>query len=109
MGEELDDALPLRGLQHLAFCPRQWGLIHLEQGWVENRLTAEGACSTNALICRGSLGAKISARRMGLMLESRRLRLTGRADRARTEGSASRTPCSSVWSMPRSGFRSAPR
>ena len=37
-----DDALPLSGLQHLAFCPRQWALIHLEQAWAENRLTAEG-------------------------------------------------------------------
>ncbi|MEO6981638.1 MAG: hypothetical protein ABI072_00810 [Edaphobacter sp.] len=24
---ELDDALPLSGLQHLTFCPRQWALI----------------------------------------------------------------------------------
>lgn len=37
-----DDLLPLSGLQHLLFCERQWGLIHLEQIWEENRLTAEG-------------------------------------------------------------------
>ena len=37
-----DDALPISGLQHLAFCPRQWALIHLEQVWVENLRTAEG-------------------------------------------------------------------
>ena len=37
-----DDLLPLSGLQHLVFCERQWALIHLEQQWVENRLTAEG-------------------------------------------------------------------
>ena len=37
-----DDLLPLSGLQHLVFCPRQWALIHLEQSWAENRLTAEG-------------------------------------------------------------------
>lgn len=36
------DLLPLSGLQHLAFCERQWALIHLEQQWVENRLTTEG-------------------------------------------------------------------
>lgn len=36
------DLLPLSGLQHLSFCERQWALIHLEQQWVENRLTAEG-------------------------------------------------------------------
>ncbi len=37
-----DDLLPLSGLQHLMFCERQWGLIHIEQQWEENRLTAEG-------------------------------------------------------------------
>jgi CRISPR-associated exonuclease Cas4 len=37
-----DDLLPLSALQHLAFCERQWALIHLEQQWAENRLTAEG-------------------------------------------------------------------
>jgi CRISPR-associated exonuclease Cas4 len=37
-----DDLLPLSGLQHLAFCERQWALIHLEQQWAENRLTADG-------------------------------------------------------------------
>jgi len=37
-----DDLLPLSALQHMAFCPRQCALIHLEQQWVENRFTAEG-------------------------------------------------------------------
>lgn len=37
-----DDLLPLSGLQHLAFCPRQWALIHLEAFWADNRLTVEG-------------------------------------------------------------------
>ncbi len=36
------DLLPISGLQHVAFCERQWALIHLERQWVENRLTAEG-------------------------------------------------------------------
>ena len=37
-----DQLLPLSGLQHLAFCPRQCALIHLEQCWSENELTAAG-------------------------------------------------------------------
>ena len=37
-----DDLLPLSALQHLAFCPRQCALIHVEQLWLENRQTAEG-------------------------------------------------------------------
>ena len=34
--------LPLSGIQHYAFCSRQWYLIHVEQLWEENHLTAEG-------------------------------------------------------------------
>lgn len=37
-----EDYIAISGLQHLAFCKRQWGLIHLEQEWTENFLTAEG-------------------------------------------------------------------
>ncbi|TMV08120.1 CRISPR-associated protein Cas4 [Paenibacillus thermoaerophilus] len=37
-----DDLLLISGIQHYAFCPRQWGLIHIEQQWAENVLTFEG-------------------------------------------------------------------
>ena len=37
-----EDLLPLSGLQHLAYCPKQWALIHLEKIWEENLYTAEG-------------------------------------------------------------------
>lgn len=37
-----DDLLPLSGIQHLAFCERQWALIHVENQWVENARTAKG-------------------------------------------------------------------
>mgnify|MGYP002725599693 CR=1 FL=1 len=37
-----DNLLPISGLQHLAYCPRQFALIHIEQQWEENRYTAEG-------------------------------------------------------------------
>jgi CRISPR-associated exonuclease Cas4 len=36
------DYIQISGLQHIVFCKRQWGLIHIEQEWVENQLTAEG-------------------------------------------------------------------
>ena len=32
----------LSALQHWLYCPRQCALIHVEQVWAENRLTAEG-------------------------------------------------------------------
>ena len=38
-----DDFLALSGLQHFAFCRRQWALIHIEQQWAENLRTVEGA------------------------------------------------------------------
>ena len=37
-----EDYLLLSGIQHMAFCERQWALIHLEQVWAENVRTVEG-------------------------------------------------------------------
>ncbi len=37
-----DNMLLLSGIQHYAFCPRQWALIHLEQIWLDNVRTVEG-------------------------------------------------------------------
>jgi CRISPR-associated exonuclease Cas4 len=39
---EEDDLLALSGIQHFAFCERQWGLIHIENQWQENVRTVEG-------------------------------------------------------------------
>lgn len=39
---ESDDYLMISGIQHFSFCRRQWALIHIEQLWSENSLTAEG-------------------------------------------------------------------
>ena len=37
-----DDYLMLSGIQHYAFCRRQWAIIHIEQQWQENEHTVEG-------------------------------------------------------------------
>ena len=37
-----EEYLMLSGLQHFAFCRRQWALIHIEQQWAENLRTADG-------------------------------------------------------------------
>ncbi len=37
-----EDYLMLSGIQHYAFCRRQWALIHIEQQWAENYRTADG-------------------------------------------------------------------
>jgi CRISPR-associated exonuclease Cas4 len=75
-----DDTLPISGLQHLAFCPRQWALIHLEQVWVENLRTAEGRLLHERADLPGeSRRANVRTVR-GMWLRSERLHLTRRAD-----------------------------
>ena len=37
-----EDYLMLSGIQHFAFCRRQWALIHIEQQWAENYSTTSG-------------------------------------------------------------------
>lgn len=37
-----DEYLMLSGIQHFAFCRRQWALIHIEQQWDENIHTVAG-------------------------------------------------------------------
>jgi CRISPR-associated exonuclease Cas4 len=75
-----DDLLPLSGLQHMLYCPRQWALIHLEMEWEDNQWTAEGKeihrrCDTDEVEVRP--GIRIAR---GLYIQSRRLGLSGRAD-----------------------------
>jgi CRISPR-associated exonuclease Cas4 len=75
-----DQLLPLSGLQHMVFCERQWALIHLEQQWEENRLTAEGNLLHEAAHRGGKEsrpGVKICR---GLRLRSLHLGLSGQAD-----------------------------
>lgn len=38
-----DELLQLSGIQHFAFCRRQWALIHIENQWEENYRTVDGA------------------------------------------------------------------
>ena len=75
-----DDLPPISGVQHLRFCERQWGLIHLEQQWEENRLTAEGRV-LHERVHDGGAEARpgvVIARR--LYVRSLRLGLSGIAD-----------------------------
>jgi CRISPR-associated exonuclease Cas4 len=42
MNYEEEDFLQISGIQHFAFCQRQWALIRIEGVWTENYLTAQG-------------------------------------------------------------------
>jgi CRISPR-associated exonuclease Cas4 len=74
------DLVAISGLQHLAFCPRQWGLIHLDQEWEENRLTAEGR-TLHERVDSGYREFRKGKRQFsGLHVQSRELGLYGRLD-----------------------------
>lgn len=75
-----DELLPLSGLQHLIFCERQCALIHIEQAWVENRLTAEGRIMhewVDSKDCESRGNVRIE---YSIPLRSLRLGLVGKAD-----------------------------
>jgi CRISPR-associated exonuclease Cas4 len=50
----VESYLLISGIQHFLFCPRQWGLIHIEQQWAENFFTAEGEVLHNRVHDRDS-------------------------------------------------------
>lgn len=74
------DLFPLSALQHYLFCPRQCGLIHVEQIWVENRLTAEGRILHERVDAGGVEKRNDVKRVFGLPIRSLRLGISGKAD-----------------------------
>jgi CRISPR-associated exonuclease Cas4 len=77
---EMSDLAPLSALQHYLFCPRQCALIHVEQAWAENRLTAEGRVLHEATAAAGiekRRGVRVVT---AMPLVSKRLGVSGIAD-----------------------------
>jgi len=73
-------SLMLSALQHYAFCPRQFALIHIEQVWAENRFTAEGnllheRVDSGVAEQRGSLRSE-----RGVWVSSERYNIRGKMD-----------------------------
>ena len=75
-----DELLPISALQHLAFCERQWALIHLEGAWAENQLTAEGRVMHDRAHEPGTESRGEIRISRGLRLRSLRLGLSGISD-----------------------------
>lgn len=75
-----DDLLPISALQHILFCERQCALIHIEQVWEENRLTAEGRMLHERVDAGGVRNGGDVQVLCSLPLRSLRLGLTGIAD-----------------------------
>jgi CRISPR-associated exonuclease Cas4 len=75
-----DDLIPISSLEHYSYCPRQCGLIHLEQVWSENVSTTRGSL-VHARVDEITHETRPDIRlEFGLSLWSDRLGLTGRAD-----------------------------
>ncbi len=75
-----DDFIMISALQHYVYCPRQCGLIHVDDVWSENLFTTRGnilheKVDTDTYETRGT---KKTVR--GLRIHSYRLGITGRCD-----------------------------
>jgi CRISPR-associated exonuclease Cas4 len=73
-------SLMLSALQHYAYCPRQFALIHVEQVWAENRFTAEGKIlhervDSGAAEQRGNVRSE-----RGVLVNSRQYDIRGKMD-----------------------------
>ena len=75
-----DDLIPLSALQHWAYCPRQCGLIHLEQVFEDNLHTARGQAVHHLVDQPGYEITKGVRVERALPLWSGRLGLIGKAD-----------------------------
>lgn len=76
-----DDFLQLSGIQHFAFCRRQWALIHIEGQWEENFRTADGRIlhdNAHNAEFHEKRGEVITVRGMRIM--SRELGISGECD-----------------------------
>jgi CRISPR-associated exonuclease Cas4 len=75
-----EDYIQLSALQHYVFCPRQCGLIHVEDVWQENVFTVRGdilheKVDTDTYETRGTLKTV-----RGLRIHSTRLGIVGQCD-----------------------------
>lgn len=76
-----EDYLMLSGIQHFAFCRRQWAMIHIEQQWAENERTTAGELMHRKAHEEGSFekrGNLLIVR--GLRISSSELGMSGQCD-----------------------------
>jgi len=88
-----EDLIMISALQHYVFCPRQCALIHIEQVWEENRLTAEGRIMHERVHEHGGESRGEVRCERGVPLRSFRLGMSGIADVVEFY----RKPCEGLW------------
>lgn len=72
--------LQISSLQHYAYCPRQFALIHIEQVWDDNQFTAEGSVLHGRVDTGASEQRRDVRYERSVMLRSEYHRITGKAD-----------------------------
>jgi len=75
-----DDLIMISALQHYVFCERQCALIHIEQIWDENLMTAEGRIMHEKVHEQDRESRGKVRIEYGIPLRSLRLGLVGKAD-----------------------------
>ena len=76
----MDEPVPISAIQHYAYCPRQYALIHLEQIWEDNLYTLRGHRAHARVHLPEGLVREGVRVEYGLPLWSDRLGLVGQAD-----------------------------
>jgi len=85
------DLIPISALQHTLYCVRQCALIHVEQIWAENRLTAEGRILHDKSDQPGSEKRRGVRTVTAMPLRSLRLGVSGVADVVELHNSSGKT------------------
>lgn len=84
--DDSDQLILISALQHFAYCPRQFALIHVEQSWAENYFTAHGNVLHKRIdSCEPEQRGNVRYER-GVAVRSQHLRLTGKLDLLEVEG-----------------------
>jgi CRISPR-associated exonuclease Cas4 len=78
--EAEDETIPISALNQYCYCPRRCALIHIEQIWDENRMTAEGRIMHERVHEQNRESRRDVRIEYGLPLRSLRLGLIGKAD-----------------------------
>ena len=75
-----EDVIPISALQHYLYCPRQFGLIHVEGIWTENVQTAQGRVLHKRADLPGASSRNGVRTITAMPLRHEKLRLAGIAD-----------------------------
>ncbi len=92
----------------MALCERPWAVIHIEQQWEENPLTAEGHVLHEVVHEAGAESRKTLVLARGLPLHSFRLGISGQADAVEFRATRSDDPDSVVLEGKSARWRPSP-